>query len=269
MLSKNELIDIASIRGIKPNQQEKHYLQTLILNILSEYPLVFKGGTYLWFFHGLDRFSTDLDFTIDLSISPYGFKDLKSFSNHINGRITNMLWILAGVKSKGKIIHLNEYGFSLKISAEGPLYTTKESLCFVDVDISYREDVLLPTISFSLDFPAYNLPIKIIRCMNIEEIFFEKIRTIYTRRKGRDVYDLWFLINKKGLYLTKDVTDIINKKLNFKGANYPSKFSMVSFKNKLLELKDVFSKDMYEIKFQDINKFEFYYKEIIENIKNK
>jgi predicted nucleotidyltransferase component of viral defense system len=267
VLNKTELVNIASIRGIKPHQQEKHYLQTLILNILSEYPLVFKGGTYLWFFHGLDRFSIDLDFTIDLSISPYGFKDLKSFSNHISSRITNMLWILEGVKSNCKIINLNEFGFSLKISAEGPLYTTKESLCFVDVDISYREEVLLPTTSFSLDFPFYNLPIKIIRCMSIEEIFIEKIRTIYTRRKGRDVYDLWFLINKKGIHLTKDLITMIDKKLNFKGTENPHKFSMVSFKNKLLELEEVFSKDMYEIKFQDINKFEFYYNEIIENIK--
>jgi predicted nucleotidyltransferase component of viral defense system len=44
-------------------QQEKHYLQSLILTIVSDYPLVFKGGTYLWLFHGLNRFSEDLDFT--------------------------------------------------------------------------------------------------------------------------------------------------------------------------------------------------------------
>jgi hypothetical protein len=234
---------------------------------LSDYPLVFKGGTYLWFFQGLDRFSTDLDFTIDLSISPFGFKDIKSFSNHINKRITSMLWVLDGVKSTGKIVSINEYGFSLKISAEGPLYTNAKSLCFIDVDVSYREEVLLPTVSFSLDFPAYNLPTKIIRCMDLKEIFSEKIRAIYTRRKGRDIYDIWFLINKKHIYLTKDTISLINKKLMFKGIGSSKKFSLTSFKKSLLDLKDVFSKDMYEIKFQDIDNFEFYYISIIENIK--
>jgi len=269
MLSKKKLIEIANIKNLKPNQQEKHYIQTLLLNILSDYPLVFKGGTYLWFFHGLNRFSTDLDFTMDLSISPSRFKDLKSFSSFLNKKITNALWILDGVKSTCKLVNINEYGFSLKISAEGPLYTTKKSLCFVDIDISYRETVLIPTISFPLDFPAYNLPTKIIRAMAIKEIFAEKIRAIYTRRKGRDMYDLWFLINKKSIYLTKDIISLINKKLEFKGNSNFTKFSMASFKNKLLTLKDVFSKDMYEIKFQDIDKFEFYYDSIIKNISLK
>ena len=57
------MIEIAKLNRLRPWQQEKHYIQSLILNSLSELPLVFKGGTYLWFFHGLKRFSEDLDFT--------------------------------------------------------------------------------------------------------------------------------------------------------------------------------------------------------------
>ncbi|EFD92374.1 MAG: hypothetical protein BJBARM5_0891 [Candidatus Parvarchaeum acidophilus ARMAN-5] len=47
-------------------QLEKSYLQTLLLYELYarfEKSLVFKGGTALKFFYGLNRFSEDLDFT--------------------------------------------------------------------------------------------------------------------------------------------------------------------------------------------------------------
>jgi hypothetical protein len=264
VLNKKEIIEIASIKGIKPFQQEKHYIQTLILNVLSDYLFVFKGETYLWFFHGLDRFSTDLDFTIDLSISSKEFKDIKSFSNNLNKKINNMLWILDGVKSECKIINLNEYGFSLKISVQGPLYTSEKSLCFVDVDISYREEILLPTVSFSLDFPAYNLPIKIIRYMDLREILAEKIRAVYTRKKGRDIYDIYFLISKKNLVISKEVINLVNKKLSF--SSNKLKFTFPEFKSRLYSLKDIFSKDMYEIKFSEINNFDFYYQFIIDNV---
>ena len=63
MIDKNELIEIAKLMGLKPWQQEKPYIQYLTLNSIAEEPLVFKGGTYLWFADGLDRFSEDLDFT--------------------------------------------------------------------------------------------------------------------------------------------------------------------------------------------------------------
>ena len=63
MISKNELLEISKLMGMTPWQQEKHYTQYLALLSMAEEPLVFKGGTYLWFAHSLDRFSEDLDFT--------------------------------------------------------------------------------------------------------------------------------------------------------------------------------------------------------------
>ena len=63
MIDSQRLREISKLFGMRPWQQEKHYLQSLILTIVSDYPLVFRGGTYLWLFHGLSRFSEDLDFT--------------------------------------------------------------------------------------------------------------------------------------------------------------------------------------------------------------
>ena len=63
MISEKQAMEIAKIKSLKPWQEEKHYVMSVALMGLSEEPLVFKGGTYLWFFHGLPRFSEDLDFT--------------------------------------------------------------------------------------------------------------------------------------------------------------------------------------------------------------
>ncbi|MEM4972629.1 MAG: nucleotidyl transferase AbiEii/AbiGii toxin family protein, partial [Candidatus Hadarchaeales archaeon] len=63
MLGENEILELAKARRIRPYQEELRYLQALILYSLSDSPLVAKGGTYLWMFHGLNRFSQDLDYT--------------------------------------------------------------------------------------------------------------------------------------------------------------------------------------------------------------
>jgi predicted nucleotidyltransferase component of viral defense system len=63
VLREEELIRIARMRRVKPWQEERRYIQALILYAVADWPLVLKGGTYLWFFHGLNRFSADLDFT--------------------------------------------------------------------------------------------------------------------------------------------------------------------------------------------------------------
>ena len=66
MISKYELKRFARAQKLTLHQQEQHYIQTAIIqgiyiSIANE--LIFKGGTALFFFYGLNRFSEDLDFT--------------------------------------------------------------------------------------------------------------------------------------------------------------------------------------------------------------
>ena len=63
-MRKEELADIASVRGLSLRNVELDYLLDVCLYTVSRYrrALVFKGGTALYKFHGLDRFSEDLDF---------------------------------------------------------------------------------------------------------------------------------------------------------------------------------------------------------------
>lgn len=186
MINKNELIDIARLMGMKPWQQEKHYIQYLALNSIAEEPLVFKGGTYLWFTQGLDRFSEDLDFTASEHL-------VHDVAEKVSKNLT-----LFGVENNIKRITDNETTLSFRISAKGPLNTAKLDECIVYVEISKRERISDKTIPMKLDYTPYSLPIKTIPGMALEEVGAEKVRAILTRNKARDLYDLHYLITKKG-----------------------------------------------------------------------
>lgn len=259
MLDKNKITELSSLRDLKPYQQEKHYIQTAILIALSDYPLIFKGGTYLWFFHGLDRYSTDLDFTIQDIDTKVSMEDL---SKEMVKKVKTKLMLLDDIDCDCKLNTFREgIGFSIKVSATGPLYTTPKSICFVDVDISFREKVILPTTPYSLDFPAYNFPVVIITGMNLQEVLSEKIRAIITRDSVRDVYDLWYLLDRKEIKLTRDVFNHINQKLKFVNLS----FDINEFKKKLKEKEANFN-NLNQIVFRKLEPFSYYYNSIIEQI---
>jgi len=263
MLDKKRLIEIAKTNNLKPHQQEKHYIQTSLLNILSDYPVVFKGGTYLWFFHGLNRFSTDLDFTNNDS-KQQSIEDIKKTAKKLSQDLEKKMWLLDGIKIKTKINNLTKESVSIKIIAQGPLYTNENSSCFVDLDISYREKIILPIISQSLNTFKYNQPIKIIKGMNLKEVFAEKIRAIITRKSinsQRDIYDLYFLISKHNLKINFEILEIINEKLKY----YNTKFNKNIFNKKILDKKENF-KELNDFVFDQVNDFDYYYNYIMKNI---
>ncbi|MBI5061653.1 MAG: nucleotidyl transferase AbiEii/AbiGii toxin family protein [Candidatus Aenigmarchaeota archaeon] len=70
MISIEELKGMAKLRNLSIGNAEKDYLITLMLFIISgktKGELVFKGGTCLSKFYGLNRFSENIDFT---AVSP-------------------------------------------------------------------------------------------------------------------------------------------------------------------------------------------------------
>ena len=236
MISKNELLEIAKLMGMKPWQQEKHYMQYLALNSIAEEPLVFKGGTYLWFTQGLDRFSEDLDFTV----SEY-------LSHNIAEKVSRNLGLF-GVENKIKLITNNETGLSFRISAKGPLNTAKIDECVVYVEISKREQILKQVLPVKLDYPSYSLPIKVISGMALEEVGAEKVRAIFTRQKARDIYDLYYLITKKEIKFDED---LINLKLQY----YKMKFSTTLFLKSVAGMQDYYDRELKGLVFGELPKF--------------
>jgi len=248
VIDRETLTKIAKLYGTRPWQQEKHYLQAIILTALAEEPVVFKGGTYLWFFHGLDRFSEDLDFT-------YAGQPKEELGKEISDALR-----IFGVENTVKKIEAEERSVSFRISAKGPLNTSEKDLCHVYVEASLREQVIKPTLSLKLDLDAYGLPVKIVRGMALDEVAAEKVRAIMTRDKARDAYDLAFLMQKK-----KVVPDLetINKKL----AYYQLSFSKKAFKEKLLEKEKYWKAELQAMVFGELPDFDASAKTILEKIK--
>lgn len=212
MLSKNELEELAKSSGLKLHQQEKDYMQMIVLyhiyrKIAKE--LVFKGGTALEKVYGLNRFSEDLDFTKN------GEVDI--------GEVLERA--LAGIRNYGIDCRLKkekprfEFSEKYKLAAKGPLYEGETSRVFVRIEISGREKPILEADTMNI-FPAYrDIPNFSLAAMPLKEIAAEKVRAVFSRDKPRDVYDLWFILNK-GAGIDYGMIDA---KLQYYGISYSYK----------------------------------------------
>ncbi|HIH22274.1 TPA: nucleotidyl transferase AbiEii/AbiGii toxin family protein [Candidatus Micrarchaeota archaeon] len=207
MIEKDRLYEVAKKLGLKIHQQEQHYMQTITLFGIYSYianELVFKGGTALFFFYGLDRFSEDLDFTLTNEFEEE--KLLESIKDTFG-----LLAIEMELKEVKSIA-----GKNYKIKAKGPAYTNEASISIVNVEISDRKDVVLnPEIKQHVpvyeDIKPFFVPI-----MSAGEILAEKVRAIMNRNKARDVYDLAFLLRKGAKF---DI-ELINKKTEYYKENF-------------------------------------------------
>ena len=187
MIEKSELERIAKMSHLEPYQQEKHYIQNVALwSIANESAneIVFKGGTALWFLYGLNRFSEDLDFTAIKEVKYEGL--IKAVEEQFKFRNIN-----ASFKKVESIS-----GFTFRIGAEGPLFENEINRCFIRVEISERNDLMVEPRLETYVSPYHELTPLSIKVMDLKEILAEKVRATLMRDKTRDIYDLWFLLRK-------------------------------------------------------------------------
>jgi predicted nucleotidyltransferase component of viral defense system len=184
MIDMQELRRVARTKGLaNMGYAEKDYFQEIILlGISREVPdLIFKGGTALYKLHGLDRFSEDLDFTGEISN-----KDIDKIAAYLNdfGYPTKV------TTDKPKT------GVLLTFVTEGFLYQgTPEILARVQMDVSEGE--ILLEADWKQHFPLYpDIPSFRLKSMSLPEIMSEKVRAMVVRKKARDAYDIWYLLNK-------------------------------------------------------------------------
>ena len=243
MINRERIRELSKLSGLRPWQLERHYLQGLLLSILSDIPVVFKGGTYLWFFHGLPRFSDDLDFTLH---GPVKKNLLESISKGL---------YFYGFANELKILKDDRNGISARYLINGPLHTSEKDRSPIYIEISKREDVVLPRLALKLDFPQYDFPVKNILGMNLEEVASEKVRAILTREKGRDIFDLNFLIEKKEVKFNED---LVNIKLAF----YDFKFERIQFMSKLEQMEKLYYRELKPVVLEELPDFKFALKRI-------
>ena len=139
--------------------------------------------------------------------------------------------------------------FSFRIIANGPLNTSIKDRCVVYVEISKRENVIAERIPLKMDFPEYSIPVKRMSGMNLDEVGSEKVRAILTRKKGRDIFDLYFLIDSKKILFNPD---LINRKLEF----YRMEFSTFLFMNEVKSRAQRFEKDLKNLVFNKLPDYE-------------
>ncbi len=224
MITKNDLQGYAKLFNLNLGQAEKDYFQGIILFILyHEYGrnLIFKGGTALKKCYGLGRFSEDLDFTC---LSKIDVKKLENGLKRFNIEFE---------------IEKKEYENGLKIilRIKGPLYIgIRPSLCKFIIDFSFRENVILKPEIKSIGRFLEEIPLFDVYVMQEKEILAEKVRAILTRGKARDVYDLWFLLEKDIKFDKK----LIEEKLKY----YKQKWDFREFEKKLKVKKAVWETEL-------------------------
>jgi len=251
MLTYDELENIARLKRLSLTNAEKDYLQNLILFSLYSHigkELIFKGGTCLYKIYKLGRFSEDLDFTLNGKI------DFEKIANKI---ISDLEFL----NINGRVKEIKEYNneINIRLLLNGPLYKgSKETMCFIPLNISKKEQIILEprkeTISdFYKEIPNFEIFV-----MDENEILAEKVRAIMTRQKPRDIYDLFFLLERN---INWDYS-LINKKL----ALYNLNFKKEDFKIRIEKMKGLWQMDMKNLVEKEID-FEEVKKKIFEKIK--
>lgn len=181
-MNENQLNEFIKEFGIARDQilreeAEMEILAEFAKNKLSA-NLVFYGGTALRLVYGSPRFSEDIDLLV---IKKTSFVEFKSFITELIKKHSN--WTLKDIKDKHQtmfaLININDeklkHAFSIKIEAHKPEDKPKveTELSLVKSPMSAAEPLLLvPTLK---------------ELKRLKELALEG------RKKGRDIFDLWYI----------------------------------------------------------------------------
>lgn len=217
MITDKQITDLADSFRIDRFTAFREYLQLAFLSHLYLQPLAgqvyFKGGTAIHLLFDSPRFSEDLDFSTVLSPADAGrlIKEAETEMRREIPGIKMLLW------------HRGKRGIRFKLiykSADFKYPTT------IRIDVSFEKPLRPVSSPLLTKFPIMLFPI--VSHLAIEEILAEKVRAALTRAKGRDIFDLWFLLSKNYAIDRDLVAKKIGRKtfmpgLRRKIANFPDK----------------------------------------------
>ncbi len=245
MISKREIIDIATIKGLNPHIVEKDYVLGWLLWGICNHEILgkswfFKGGTCLkkCFFETY-RFSEDLDFTLaDASHIDDGF--LKTVFGEICEQIYEQTGIELPLYSHKFEVYQNPRGgksCQARIGYQGPVSPRGRSMPRIKLDLTADELVVLSPIQSQVYHPYSDAPNGgiIIRSYAYEEAFGEKIRALAERGRPRDLYDVVNLFrNPEARPVTTVLNDVLRQKCEFKNLDFPA-FAQIEINRPFLE----------------------------------
>jgi len=185
--------------------------------------------------------------------------DLEEFKENLQ-RSLSKCSSLSGIGFEIISFHSNPGYIQIKIQYDallGQKNTTK-------LDLSLEEKILFEILSkkHSLeDIPEFD-----INCYSLDEIFVEKIRSLFQRNRARDYYDVYRLWNKKQF----ELEDLVEKlKLKMEARNLPLDLEISEEKSQ--DLEDYWEKALLRFisneKFPDFNIVMDQIDDIIEELK--
>ncbi|OGV97348.1 hypothetical protein A2W24_06485 [Microgenomates group bacterium RBG_16_45_19] len=184
MLTAQELKQLSQQSRIAPFSIIREYFQTLFLSYLSQHPynshFIFKGGTAIRLLYQGNRFSEDIDFTV------VGL-DEETAAEAISAVVTAMTRELSISLKPVKSLA----GRCFKMTFTTPLHPQP---IVIKIDLSFR-DFLGKFDSAPIQTTYPILFNRLIFYYSKETILAEKIYAILGRTKGRDLYDIWFLLS--------------------------------------------------------------------------
>jgi predicted nucleotidyltransferase component of viral defense system len=182
LIDRRELLETARERGLTLAMVEKDYvLGWLLLGLSGIRDLVFKGGTALSkiYFPRLWRLSEDLDFVF--------LGDFRAVADSLEGSFAKAQEASGIVFSLRNSFSNPDY-LQLKISYDAILARN-----WIKMDVTREAPIdrvaARPLERAFTDYPPFK-----VRVESLEEIGAEKMRALVERKKSRDFYDVWHLL---------------------------------------------------------------------------
>ncbi|MFX1335648.1 MAG: nucleotidyl transferase AbiEii/AbiGii toxin family protein [Promethearchaeota archaeon] len=218
---------------------EKEYFQELILYLLSDTPgIIFKGGTTLRKFWNSPRFSADLDFVGNVPAETV---------------ISELLVKLKQKGYKARIGDVREYGdgnITVKLTIQGIIYLYHHII----IDLFPTSPVIVsPTLKeVTSNFPG--IPSFSITVFSLTEALVEKVRTLFSRKKSQDLFDINFLMN-----LTSIDWQLLHEKFDYDGLTY----SYEELKQRINDLKPLWQNELSAL-FSEVPSFDEMEKDVLQ-----
>jgi len=177
--------------GVTAGLAEKHYVNSWVLYAIASSPLgeslVFKGGTALskLYFPDIWRFSEDLDFTATEQL-PDIERTLDSAVGDIEAR-SGISFEVRNMHTAGDPIEYVQFDVQYN-AVLGQKNTT-------DLDITFNEPLVFPVVDHDHTFE--DVPPFSLAAYRLEEIFVEKLRSLFQRARARDYYDIYRLLEQE------------------------------------------------------------------------
>lgn len=222
---------------------EKEYFQELILYLLSDTPgIIFKGGTTLRKFWNSPRFSADLDFV----------------GNIPPNVLDELLVKLEQRGYKTRIGDVREYGdgnITVKLTIRGIVYLYHHII----IDLFPTSPVTVSPLIKKVKSIFPGIPPFSITVFSLTEALAEKVRTLFSRKRSQDLYDINFLLK-----LTPVNWQLLHEKFDYDGLT----FSYDELKKKINDYKPVWENELSAL-FSEVPNFNESEKNVLKGLQEE